>query len=437
MTLIACHTNLDAARGGLANIAGDALGLRDMEPLEPAPAGWYKLVGFVPKDAVDAVARAVFATGAGRIGDYEDCAFATEGVGWFSGGPATRPAVGRPGTPERVAEVRWEVVVPRDALAAAVRAYVSAHPYEEPAFDLYPVENVAPRVGLGRVGSLPAADTVEVLAARVAETFAVQGVSWSGEGTRPVTRVAVLPGSGRGALDSAAGRCEALVTGDLGYHEAEIAAARGLSLITVPHGDFEWWSFRRWVDVLGKALTEAEVHVATSSEWQSPWHQLSTGGCAGRGGTGDGAPSVVGDEKPVVTQVRIWIDGGSRGNPGSAAIGVVLRDPTGMSLGTISRVIGVATNNVAEYRALLSGLKWAAEAGATEVEVLSDSELLVRQIRGEYRVKSEGLKLLHGEALDLARGFARFSIRHVRREENAEADALVNRALDEHEGASL
>ncbi len=100
-------------------------------------------------------------------------------------------------------------------------------------------------------------------------------------------------------------------------------------------------------------------------------------------------------------------------------------------------MIGVCTNNVAEYRALLAGLEIAQKAGAQELEVLADSELLVKQVRGEYRVKNEGLKPLHQEAMERLRRFSRVSVRHVRREENAEADRLVNKALDEATSAGL
>ncbi len=128
--------------------------------------------------------------------------------------------------------------------------------------------------------------------------------------------------------------------------------------------------------------------------------------------------------------MRIRVDGGSRGNPGPSAIGVVLEDADGHVLETVGQTIGVATNNVAEYRALLTGLELAEGAGAREVEVLSDSELLARQMSGEYRVKNEGLKPLHARARALVEGFDRVSIRHVSREENTRADELVNQALD-------
>ena len=171
ITLIACHTNLDAAPGGMADIAAEALGLRDVSPLEQASAGWVKFVGFVPAEALDKVAAAVFAAGAGGIGDYSECAFAGQGTGWFTPGVDSHPAVGEVAKPARVPEVRWETVAPKERAAAVVSAFVAAHPYEEPAFDLYPVEDVLPLVGLGRVGDLPAKMTVEALAKRVAQVF--------------------------------------------------------------------------------------------------------------------------------------------------------------------------------------------------------------------------------------------------------------------------
>ena len=422
ISVIACHTNLDAAPGGLAEIAGGALGLRAMAPLQRASAGWYKLVGFVPAEAVENVAATVFAAGAGIIGEYQGCAFAAEGRGWFTPGLGAHPAVGRPAAPERTPETRWETVVPRARVSAAVAAYVDAHPYEEPAFDIYPVEDVLAHAGLGRVGTLAEPLAVSALAARVGDTCQVGEVGWSGDGRRVVGVVGVLPGSGRSLIDRAAGVCEVLITGDLSYHDAERAGEAGLSLITVPHGDFEWWALRRWSMTLGRELGESEVFVETSNKWRSPWEGASSG---------DETPALADDPPENRSGVRLWIDGGSRGNPGPSAIGVVLEDGTGLVIGTASRLIGVATNNVAEYRALLTALEMAEAAGAREVEVMSDSELLVKQMRREYRVKNEGLKPLHEEATRLVRGFSRFSIRHVDREQNAHADRLVNRALDE------
>ena len=129
-------------------------------------------------------------------------------------------------------------------------------------------------------------------------------------------------------------------------------------------------------------------------------------------------------------RARLYTDGGARGNPGPAAYGYVIEAEDGTVLAAEGVPIGVATNNVAEYRGLVAGLAKAAELGIDEVEVRSDSELIVKQMRGEYRVKNEALRLLSLEAASLARQLAGVEYRHVRREHNELADSLVNRALD-------
>lgn len=125
------------------------------------------------------------------------------------------------------------------------------------------------------------------------------------------------------------------------------------------------------------------------------------------------------------------VDGGARGNPGPAAIGAVVQHPGGEVLEERGERIGTATNNVAEYKALLLGIERATELGASELELVGDSELIVRQVKGEYKVKDVTLRKLHGEVKRALRPFeGRWSIRHVRREYNAEADRLVNQVLD-------
>ena len=126
----------------------------------------------------------------------------------------------------------------------------------------------------------------------------------------------------------------------------------------------------------------------------------------------------------------VHVDGGARGNPGPAAVGVVISTPEGEVVDEASAVIGQATNNVAEYRGLLLGLERARDLGATEVEVVNDSELIARQVNGDYRVKHADMKPLHRQALAALESFERWSIRSVPREQNARADRLVNRALD-------
>jgi ribonuclease HI len=134
-------------------------------------------------------------------------------------------------------------------------------------------------------------------------------------------------------------------------------------------------------------------------------------------------------------KARLSTDGGARGNPGPAAYGYVLEAEDGTILDARGEPIGVATNNVAEYRALIAGLARAVEAGVDELEVVSDSELIVKQMRGEYRVKNEALRALSLEAAGLARKIGRVTYTAVRREHNELADRLVNEALDRAESS--
>ena len=131
-----------------------------------------------------------------------------------------------------------------------------------------------------------------------------------------------------------------------------------------------------------------------------------------------------------MTKVVVHVDGGARGNPGPAAAGVVISTPAGDVIDEAAEAIGVATNNVAEYRALLLGLERARRLGATEVDVVNDSELIAKQVNGQYKVKHRDMKPLHAAAVKALDGFERWSIRTVPRAQNASADALVNQALD-------
>lgn len=130
-------------------------------------------------------------------------------------------------------------------------------------------------------------------------------------------------------------------------------------------------------------------------------------------------------------RIVVHVDGGARGNPGPAAVAAVASSADGETLAERNLYIGEATNNVAEYRALLLGLELARELGAEDVEVINDSELVARQIGGEYKVKHAGLRPLYLESMRTLRGFDGWAVRAVRREQNTRADELVNEALDE------
>lgn len=137
---------------------------------------------------------------------------------------------------------------------------------------------------------------------------------------------------------------------------------------------------------------------------------------------------------PQVGHFRVHTDGAARGNPGPAGSAAILYDSSGSLVEVVTRYLGVATNNVAEYKALIMGLERAKDLGASSVEVVTDSELIAKQWNGEYRVKNEILKTLYRQAKMCARQIGRVEVRHVRRMENAEADAAANRVIDKEAG---
>jgi ribonuclease HI len=135
--------------------------------------------------------------------------------------------------------------------------------------------------------------------------------------------------------------------------------------------------------------------------------------------------------KASESAMRVFSDGAARGNPGPAGAGAVLTDAQGNVLARLGRYLGRQTNNVAEYQGLLIGLRRAQEMGAREIEVRADSQLMIRQLKGEYAVRNAGLKPLHAEALRLLRSFGKYGLQHIPREENSLADEMSNRAIDE------
>jgi dinuclear metal center YbgI/SA1388 family protein len=252
--LAVLHTAFDAAPGGAADALAEALGLEEPQrfgPLEGAAS--LKIATFVPAEAADALLEAVVSAGAARIGNYTHCSFRSEGVCTFLAGAGTRPVVGEAGQLNREPETRLEFAAPRSALEAVLAALVAAHPYEEPAYDVY--ERRGEEGFVGRVGRAPAGTTLGTLAERVASALRVRAPRIAGDRARPVERIAVVPGSGGDlALQARQRGAQVLVTGDLSHHPAREALDLGLSLIDPGHAASERPGLLRlleWVEALG------------------------------------------------------------------------------------------------------------------------------------------------------------------------------------------
>ena len=239
LALYAAHTSYDAAPEGVSVALAEALGLRGPFKVVSPRGSLRKLAIFVPAENVDTVADALAGAGAGVIGEYTHCTFRTPGTGTFLGGEATDPYLGEKGRLEKVEEIRLETVVPTHAAGRAVAAATAAHPYEETALDLYPIEGHPEGCGYGRIGTLPEPMTLEELREHVASSLGFPARLVAGR-ERRIERVAVLGGSGGSFVrEAAASGAEAYVTGDLDYHDALLAGSLGLAAIDAGHAATE------------------------------------------------------------------------------------------------------------------------------------------------------------------------------------------------------
>jgi dinuclear metal center YbgI/SA1388 family protein len=261
LAVYAAHTSYDAAPAGVSVALARALGLRGpLRVLSPRGA-LRKLVVFAPEENVDAVASALAGAGAGVIGDYTECTFRMRGSGTFRGGAGANPYLGEKGRLEEVEEVRIETVVPAYAAGHAVEAATAAHPYEEVAVDVYPVEGSPEGCGYGRLGTLPERLTAEELREHVSGSLSSPSRLVADQG-RQIETVAVLGGSGGSFIpDAAASGVHAYVTGDVDYHDALLAQSLGLTVIDAGHAATELPSLEPLAVRLAE-LVDAPVEVS-------------------------------------------------------------------------------------------------------------------------------------------------------------------------------
>jgi dinuclear metal center YbgI/SA1388 family protein len=282
--VIAAHTNLDAAQGGLCDLLAERAGLTDISPLRAEPLErTYKVVVFVPAADLEAVRLAAFDAGAGRIGAYSECSFAAEGEGTFFAGEGASPAVGPAsaeasagrarGERSAVPEHRLEIVAAETRVGAVVAAIGRAHSYSTPAIDVYPLKDLPAQsrragtegeAGLGRVGRLKKPKTAGQLADDIKRALGLAGVQVAGERSARVERVAVNTGSGSGLVEAVrAAGCQAYLAGELKYHEAQALAAEGIAVILGGHYETERVPLEDWTPRLAEAV-DVEVRLSES-----------------------------------------------------------------------------------------------------------------------------------------------------------------------------
>lgn len=256
IALLTAHTNADSARPGVSDALADLLGVLDTTPIEPIPVvPMDKWVVMVPEGNAEQVSEAMFAAGAGAIGDYRDCAWSVVGTGQFEPQKRATPAIGEIGMRTHVDEARVEMVAARGLRAAVLGALRSAHPYEEPAFDILELADVDSDVGLGRVGRLAEPVTLAEFTATVAARLnSPWGVRVAGDPDTTVTAVAVCGGAGDSLLEVVRRLgVDVYVTADLRHHPADEALrAGGPALIDAGH----WATEFPWCTQAAEMLTD-------------------------------------------------------------------------------------------------------------------------------------------------------------------------------------
>lgn len=259
IALYVLHTAFDANTSfGTSSLMAQALGLQSVGPLTPLEGKLEKLVVFVPTTEAEKVRQAMWAAGAGNIGNYDECSFAAEGVGTFRGNDLSNPVIGTPNVRESVSETRIEVIVEKWRSAAVIRAMIEAHPYEEVAFDLYPLANGHPTYGMGSIGELPQPLAPDEFLRTVSRIFKTPSLRYSAVTKPTVRRIALLGGAGmdyyRAALAAGA---DVFVTGDVRYHDFYRAEHDGMLLVDAGHAETEQWV----VAGMRNALASVELFV--------------------------------------------------------------------------------------------------------------------------------------------------------------------------------
>ncbi|MDE3056629.1 MAG: Nif3-like dinuclear metal center hexameric protein [Bacteroidota bacterium] len=236
INLFAAHTNLDSVPGGVNFVLAELFGLKNISILSPLEGSMVKVVVFVPNEHLERVAAAMHGAGAGTFTKYEECSFRTEGVGTFRGTHAAHPFIGVKGILEIVPETKLEMIVPSWKLSGAIRAMLSAHPYEEAAYDIIPLKNRPADAGLGAIGNLPAAMSRETFLAMVKKKTGAEVLRYSGHSGR-IQRVAVCGGAGSEFIgDAVQDGADAFVTADVQYHTFQDAEK---DILLVDAGHFE------------------------------------------------------------------------------------------------------------------------------------------------------------------------------------------------------
>ncbi|MDD4109799.1 MAG: Nif3-like dinuclear metal center hexameric protein [Prolixibacteraceae bacterium] len=260
VAVFAAHTNLDAVQGGVNSKICSLLGLKNCRILRPEKAKLKKLVTFIPREAADRVRAAIFETGAGNIGNYDYCGYSTEGKGTFRGNEKSDPYTGRRGEIHTEEEIRFETIFPEWLQSKIIAALLSSHPYEEVAYDVYPLDNTFPMAGMGMTGTLSEPLPEQDFLKLIKKTFNTGCIKHTKLTGNKVRQVAVSGGSGSELLREAiSANADAFVTADFKYHQF-FDAENKILIADIGHFESEQFTKDLFRELLIKKFPKFAVH---------------------------------------------------------------------------------------------------------------------------------------------------------------------------------
>lgn len=262
ITIYAAHTNLDSVHGGVNSKICEKLGLKNCRVLSPVEGQLKKLVTFIPVADAEKVRAAIFDAGAGHIGNYDSCGFNAKGSGSFRGNESTNPYVGEKGKIHFEEETRFETIFPRYLQNKIVNALIKTHPYEEVAYDIYPLDNLNPQVGIGMVGELgQEVDETEFLQT-IKNIFDCKAIRHTAFLNKKIKKVAIVGGSGSSYLHAAIGaNADIFITGDFKYHQF-FDAANKILIADIGHFESEQFTKELFYELLTKKFPKFAVRLS-------------------------------------------------------------------------------------------------------------------------------------------------------------------------------
>jgi len=279
IAVFSIHTALDSAIGGVNDGLAEMIGIHDGKPIGDyveSPIGDnYKLVVFVPVKSAAKVANVVFAAGAGAIGNYSHCGFQAEGRGSFLPLEGAKPAIGKKGKVEEVAEVRFETIVPAEKLDAVIAAMKKTHPYETPAFDVFKLYSEQNKFGLGRIGEFEKPMRVSKIVERIKKRTGARAIGIVGDEKRLVRTAAVCAGSCGKIINSViAAKADLYLTGELKHHHALAAREAGLTCICLSHSVSERFILKKFAKELQKRLKPVTIRISKKDADPFTWKKV-------------------------------------------------------------------------------------------------------------------------------------------------------------------